>query len=59
MINFIQTLGVSVIPKTTKINRLKENIESTEFLIEESDIQILRSLNQNKRVCDPYFRELW
>ena len=34
MLNFLLRLDVSVIPKTTKAERLKENIESVDFEME-------------------------
>ncbi|EGR33374.1 hypothetical protein IMG5_055170 [Ichthyophthirius multifiliis] len=57
MLNFLIRLGVSVIPKTSNFLRLKENIESIQFQLSEEDFQLIKSLDKNIRVEDPYARD--
>ncbi|EAR95623.1 aldo/keto reductase family oxidoreductase (macronuclear) [Tetrahymena thermophila SB210] len=59
MLQFLLSLGVSVIPKTQNLERLRENIESTDFSLDEADIAKLKGLNKNFRLIDPYDREWW
>lgn len=45
--------GTSVIPKTTRPTRLKENLESRDFSLSIEQMQQIQSLDQNRRFNDP------
>lgn len=45
--------GCSIIPKTTKVERLKENIDLFNFELSEQEMQAISELNKNKRFNDP------
>lgn len=45
--------GTSVIPKTTRSARLKENLESQGVLLSSEQMQLMQSLDQNRRFNDP------
>lgn len=45
-------LGVSTIPKSVQIERLKENFNVFDFRISEQDIAKLCTFNENFRICD-------
>ena len=47
MLNFLLRLDVSVIPKTTKVERLKENIESVDFEMELEDFKKIKLMDLN------------
>lgn len=44
--------GYNIIPRSSKIDRLKENFNCTDFFIEENDMQNINSLNKNFRIVD-------
>lgn len=46
--------GISVIPKTSKIERLKENINIFDFNLDESDIRKIQTLDRNKSLFGWY-----
>ncbi|KRX08569.1 NADP-dependent oxidoreductase domain [Pseudocohnilembus persalinus] len=46
-------LGVIVIPKTSNIKRLSENLDFTDFKMQEDEIQALKDLDKNQRINDP------
>ena len=51
--------GTAVIPKTTKVARLRENINLFDFCLSPDDMRRIDGLNQNKRYNDPgHFCEL-
>jgi len=45
--------GTSVIPKTSKVERLSENIDIFDFHLTEQQMQDIAALNQNRRFNDP------
>lgn len=45
--------GCSIIPKTTKIERLKENIDLFDFELTTEEMDAISALNLNKRFNDP------
>ena len=45
--------GTSVIPKTTRLERLKENLASQHLRLKEDAVQVIASLDQNRRFNDP------
>ena len=45
--------GTSVIPKTTRVARLRENLESKDILLSIEQMQEMQSLDQNRRFNDP------
>jgi len=54
VLNYINVvLGVVVIPKTEKIERLKENFFIYDFKLEEQDINDIRKLDSGIRTIDP------
>ncbi|KRX08568.1 NADP-dependent oxidoreductase domain [Pseudocohnilembus persalinus] len=50
-------LGVIVIPKTEKIERLRENFDWRDFKMDQEDIDTLIKLDRNERIVDPRTRE--
>ncbi|KRX08570.1 NADP-dependent oxidoreductase domain [Pseudocohnilembus persalinus] len=48
-------LGVIVIPKTQKPQRLSENFQWQDFRLEKEDVEILKKMDKNQRTIDPYF----
>ena len=54
ILNWHIHLGVIPIPGTSNINRMKENLESIEFNMDEKDIQLLCSFHDKQfRFCNP------
>jgi len=45
-------LGVSTIPKSSNLNRLKENFDVFDFQISDSDVKNINAFNENLRVVD-------
>jgi D-xylose reductase len=45
--------GTSVVPKSSNLNRLKENLEVFDFQLEPTEMQTIASLNRNRRFNDP------
>ena len=45
--------GCSVITKTTKIQRLQENLDLFDFVLTDDEMSAISSLNQNRRFNDP------
>lgn len=45
--------GCSIIPKSTKLHRLKENLSIFDFSLNEDEMQAISALNANKRFNDP------
>lgn len=45
-------LGVSTIPKSSNVNRLKENFDVFDFHISEEDMKKIKAFNENFRVVD-------
>ncbi|KAL4453635.1 hypothetical protein ABPG74_009531 [Tetrahymena malaccensis] len=53
LLSFLLSQGISVIPKTEKASRLKENFESQDIQLSEEDIKKLKDLDTNTRVVQP------
>ena len=45
--------GTAVIPKTSKIERLRENIDLASFELTQLEMDTISSLNKNQRFNDP------
>ncbi len=45
--------GCSIIPKSSKLHRLKENLDIFDFSLTEDEMQAISALNANKRFNDP------
>ena len=45
--------GTAAIPKTSKVERLIENISVFDFTLTQADMDTIDSLNKNKRFNDP------
>ena len=45
--------GTAIIPKTTSLQRLKENIELTAFCMSDEEMKSISNLNKNRRFNDP------
>ena len=45
--------GTAIIPKTTKVERLQENIGLFDFNLSNEDMKSISGLNKNKRFNDP------
>jgi len=44
--------GCVVIPKSNSIGRLKENVESLDFSLDEADILEINKIDEGHRICD-------
>ena len=45
--------GTAVVPKTSSINRLKENLAVYDFALSNDEMSAIAALNQNRRFNDP------
>ena len=45
--------GTAVVPKTSNINRLKENLAVYDFALSNDEMSAIAALNQNRRFNDP------
>ena len=45
--------GTTVIPKTTKLERLQENFNIFDFELTEAEMEQIAALNKNRRFNDP------
>ena len=56
MLRWCLQRGVAAIPKTTSRERMKENLESLDFVLPQSDMSVLNELEQNARTTtwDPH-----
>lgn len=52
LLRFSLQRNITVIPKSTNPNRLKENIEIFDFELNADDMKKLASQNQEIRICD-------
>ena len=52
MLRWMLQLGVSTIPKSSNVTRLKENFDVFDFHISDSDIKKINAFNENLRVVD-------
>eukprot|EP00357_Protocruzia_adherens_P004402 CAMPEP_0115021128 /NCGR_PEP_ID=MMETSP0216-20121206/30674_1 /TAXON_ID=223996 /ORGANISM="Protocruzia adherens, Strain Boccale" /LENGTH=304 /DNA_ID=CAMNT_0002393369 /DNA_START=8 /DNA_END=922 /DNA_ORIENTATION=- len=59
LLNWGLTRGTSVIPRTTKIERLTENFESLGFTLSEEDVEKINSLDTGVRAFDPAKNPKW
>ena len=53
-LKYLVQQGVSVIPKSSKTQRLKENIDIFDFCLEEADMRKIETLNSNKTLFGWY-----
>lgn len=53
ILNFGLSRGNSVLTKSVKMERMKESLGSQNFVMEQSDIEKLSSLNRNARKVEP------
>lgn len=51
-LNWAISQNISVIPKTTNLQRIPSNLESTSFRLSDEDLEKMRKLDANKRMCD-------
>jgi alcohol dehydrogenase (NADP+) len=52
-------LDVAVIPKTTNLDRAKENFDSLKVELDEGDMEKISNLDANERVYDPKNWDSW
>lgn len=57
ILNWIVSRNMIVIPQSTDIERMKDNLSATEFVIDEADLVLLDSVPQGERFNDPEFGE--
>ncbi|KAK4878423.1 hypothetical protein RN001_010929 [Aquatica leii] len=58
VLNYLVSLGVSVIPKTVNKTRMIENLNIFDFTLDEEDLRYMVSLNTNERICNVmYFKD--
>jgi diketogulonate reductase-like aldo/keto reductase len=57
ILNWVMARGMIAIPKSSKIERIKENMESAELEIEEADLAQIDTLPQGRRVNAPSFSD--
>lgn len=43
---------IIIIPKSTNADRLRENFNLNDFELSEADMETLKALNKNFRICD-------
>ncbi len=56
----VQQDGVVAIPRTTKVERLKENIDIFDFALSEDEMDAISALGRrNLRLCDYDFSPEW
>ena len=55
ILNWVVARGMVAIPKSSHSERIKENLESLDFEIEEADLANIDALPQGERVNDPSF----
>jgi len=53
-LRFLVSKNIIVIPKSERVERLKENFHSFDFEIEKADLDKILKLDRNHRVLDPY-----
>ena len=58
VLNFLMTRGISVIPKSNKLDRIKENFNSDQFLLDEDDKKKIFGLNKGYRTVNPKKKEV-
>lgn len=51
-LRFLNQLGIAAIPKSTNIERLKQNIDVFDFTLDAEDLKELKGLNKQFRICD-------
>lgn len=51
VLNYLVSLGISVLPKSVTKSRIKENFEIFDFKLDSEDLAYLDSCNKNQRVC--------
>jgi len=51
VLNYLVSLGISVIPKSVTKSRIQENIDIFDFQLHDDDIAYLKSCNKNIRIC--------
>ena len=59
VLNFLLGRGLSVIPKSSNIARLKENFECHGFVLDEEDKKNIYGLNKGYRTVNPKKNEFW
>ncbi|EAR83326.1 aldo/keto reductase family oxidoreductase (macronuclear) [Tetrahymena thermophila SB210] len=59
LLGFLLNQGLSVIPKTDKPARLKQNFDSIHVKLSEEDFKDLETLNKNQRTIDPSTMQMW
>lgn len=52
ILRYLVDLGITIIPKSSKRERMIENLAVFDFKLESLDIEYLDSLNRNVRICD-------
>ena len=53
ILNFLLSRGISAIPKSSNPNRLKENLQCTDFTLDEEDKNKMYALNKGWRTINP------
>ncbi|XP_008200953.2 aldo-keto reductase family 1 member B1 [Tribolium castaneum] len=51
VLNYLVSLGISVVPKSVTKSRIIENIDIFDFKLDAGDVAYLDSCNKNQRVC--------
>ncbi len=54
VLNWAMAQDIIVIPKSSKLERAKENLEALNFRLELADVQSISALNKNKRYCNGF-----
>lgn len=53
ILNFGLSRGISVLTRSMNPERMKESLESSNFCLEQEDVQKIMGLNRNLRKVDP------
>lgn len=51
ILNYLVSLGITVVPKSVTKKRIIENIDIFDFKLDREDVAYMDSLNKNQRVC--------
>jgi 2,5-diketo-D-gluconate reductase B len=57
ILNWIMARGMIAIPKSSKLERIKENFESLDFEIEQEDLAMIDSIPEGSRTNTPHFSD--
>ncbi|MCB9818663.1 aldo/keto reductase [Candidatus Nomurabacteria bacterium] len=57
ILNWVVSRGMIALPQSTKVERMKENLESLDFSLSKEDLSLIDSVPQEERYNNPSFAE--